>query len=129
MEIKVGEYVRTIYGEIFKVIELPKKNESYILVDEEVDRSIDRDCNDNCLEKAEITKHSPYIIDLIEVGDVIKYKEWYETKANEPNILNLRSQKEVDNFKKCIKYKDIIYMSVVTHEQFEGMEYKVEEQI
>lgn len=125
MKIKVGEYVRTIYGEIFKVVEITKKNENYILVDAEVDRSTDRDCNDNFLEKVEITKHSPYIIDLIEPGDVIKYKEMFETKANEPHILNLRNQKEVDKFKKCVGDKEIAFISVVTNEQFAGMEYKV----
>lgn len=130
MEIKVGEYVRTIYGEIFKVVEITKKNENYILVDAEVDRSTDRDCNDNFLEKVEITKHSPNIIDIIEVDDVIKYKElrdWtmYGTKANETYILNLKSQKEVDKFKKCVEDKDIEFVSIVTKEQFEEMEYKV----
>lgn len=125
MEIKVGEYVRTIYGEIFKVVEITKKNENYILVDAEVDRSTDRDCNDNFLEKVEIIKHSPYIIDLIEPGDVIKYKEMFETKANEPHILNLRNQKEVYKFKKCVEDKEIAFISVVTNEQFARMEYKV----
>lgn len=59
-KIEVGEYVETIYGEIFKVFHIPKNNKEYIWV-------VDRDCDDNCLEINEIVKHSKNIIDLIQV--------------------------------------------------------------
>lgn len=104
MKIKVGDYVRTTTGEICKI--------------------------EDILSPKDIKAHSPYIIDLIEPGDVIKYKElfdneMFETKANETYILNLKSQKEVDGFKMLVEDKEIEFISIVTHEQFEDMEYEV----
>ena len=124
MKIKVGEYVRTIDGYIRKVTQVNEKGTYQARAFGKYETDVDYK-NSKCISEKKITKHSPNIIDLIEVGDVIKYKELFETKANEPNILNLRSQKEVDNFKKCVEDKEIVFISVVTHEQFKGMEYKV----
>lgn len=114
MKIKVGEYVKLKRGEIFKIDE---NTTNYYNSNKEFITN-------------EITKHSESIMDLIEVGDVIKYKElrdWsmYGTKANETYILNLKSQKEIDKFKKCVEDKDIKFISIVTKEQFKEMEYKV----
>ena len=125
MEIKVGEYVRTKDGNITKIKALVGEDPDYKNMKiYEVDIILDK-YNDLGLYEEDIKAHSPYIIDLIELGDVIKYKEMFETKANEPHILNLRNQKEVDKFKKCVEDKLVAYISVVTHEQFQGMEYKV----
>lgn len=123
MGIKVGEYVRTTTGEICKIEKWYGKK-CY-----ETDRIIIK-YNEVILYEEDIKAHSPYIIDLIEVGDVIKYKElrdWsmYGTKANETYILNLKSQKEVDKFKKCVEDKEIEFVSIVTKEQFAEMEYEV----
>lgn len=123
MKIKVGEYVRTKDGVIAK---LERIEEEYYF-DNYIYREFEDDINYLFVEQLPeyIIKHSSNIIDLIEPGDVIKYKEMFETKANEPHILNLRNQKEVDKFKKCVEDKLVAYISVVTHEQFKEMEYKV----
>ncbi len=67
MDIKVGEYVRTNKGYIYKIKKIRKSD-----VSEEV--YIVRAHEDNYsfyLRKENITKYSKNIIDLIEVGDIV----------------------------------------------------------
>jgi len=132
MEIKVGEYVRTPLG-IAKYLgecdDMPGFYKFDKLDEELWFDDIADIIYENQLDKI-VVKHSPNIMDLIEVGDVIKYKElrdWsmYGTKANETYILNLKSQKEVDKFKKCVEDKYIEFVSIVTKEKFAEMEYKL----
>lgn len=69
MEIKVGEYVRTKRGYLYKIKRIRKSN-----VSEEV--YIVRAHGDNYsfyLRKDNITKHSKNIIDLIEVRRLCKW--------------------------------------------------------
>ena len=124
---KVGDYVRTKYGEICKL----KKSRFKDLVyetDIEIDRCNDRDCNDYGFDNntiQDIIKSSPNIIDLIEVGDYVNgdkvffiddckgaMKEYYYDYEN-PND-------DCGHFEEEIK-------SIVTKECFESMEYKVKE--
>ena len=119
---KVGDYVRTKSGTISKIKKLFEK-EDYIFLD----------VNNNVSGKQNIIKSSPNIIDLIEVGDVISYKDGsiariLEIPYTNPNhhkyylIADIsgeqyyeRDEWFVDNIK-----------SIVTKEQFSSMEYKVE---
>ena len=134
MEIKVGEYVRTELGTIGKVKYIDYAGQGTRYYGEELTRNYYTiDYNDDNFGRYDddgLVKHSHNIIDLIEVGDVINYKELFdnpifETQANETYILNLKSQKEVNGFKMLVKDKEIEFISIVTHEQFQGMEYKV----
>lgn len=75
-EIKVNEYVRTCYGEIFKVSYLIKQNQKYLFVDELVDRHEDKTENDNFLDKSEIIKHSPNLMDVVEERRCINNRIW-----------------------------------------------------
>ena len=59
MEIKIGEYVRTSKGYIFK-IEHNKMVQGLRFLD---------------AQYGTITKHSPNIIDLIEVGDIVHTRD------------------------------------------------------
>lgn len=126
MEIKVGEYVRTEDGSITKIKEFYKSGIFYSIVGE-----------DGTLygnpEKV-VKYHSPNIIDLIEVGDIIRVKglehvkEVIEDKFFNEDIFGNDVRAIIDdshheNYSKQIK--DYKILSVVTHEQFEEMEYKV----
>lgn len=62
MEIEVGEYVRTDYGEIHKVVHV---------VEDDGDWNYYRYENTMGDFQMSIVKHSKYLIDLIEVGDIV----------------------------------------------------------
>ena len=109
-EIKVGEYVRTRDGRIFKVKQI---NEGYLIEDIEYGGL-------GCFMEY-VVKHSFNIIDLIEYDDVL------EIFVNDNDI------------QKIVVYGDELYSlkigeliaedikSIVTHEQFQSVEYRLEE--
>ena len=116
---KVGDYVR-IHGYIDKIInindfrepsmkyalEQPSWNDDIVFVGEE-----------------DITKSSPNIIDLIEVGDYVNGGKVYE-KEKEYIVINA-------DFGRLFEYMNIYeedIKSIVTREQFKSMEYKIGEQ-
>lgn len=117
-EIKVGEYIRTIepYGEIFKVIGIGKEE---VLVVDTYENSL--------VATGYVKKHSPNIIDVIEVGDYVNGyrvdKISINTKTEERTLLTLELNTLLDIVRGDIGYIE----SVLTREQFEAMKYKVEE--
>ena len=83
------------------------------------------------IKTTEIVKHSKNLIDLIEVGDVIKLKgeeklkyevlkiSYSKEKGKHIHIINpFRTEGGKDIFVEDIK-------SIVTHEQFKSIEYKI----
>ena len=113
---KVGDYVRTNGGRIGKVTNL----ETYCNL------VIDTDKGE--LDIQRIIKSSPNIIDLIEVGD---YVNGYLVKdidyAFDDVVMNNKNARIVP-YIDCNKDKYIDDIkSIVTKEQFEAIEYKVEE--
>ena len=108
---KIGDYVRTINGKIWVI-----KSQQAISG-----------------HKKDIIKYSPNIIDLIEVGDYVNGKrvEWigYDLyRENEDKTLTGIGEKRIlfnEFTKDSVRKKGI--MTIVTHEQFEAMEYKVGE--
>lgn len=119
----VGDYVRTNYGSIVKIE----------AIDEEVTLS-----DKGYIDKENIIKSSPNIIDLIEVGDYVNGFRVNDSSygliiiAPTTDIWEMNSTK--DEFKnnnlfveKIYKLEDIEIKSVITKEQFESMEYKVGE--
>ena len=119
MEIEVGDYVRTNSGLIFKVNEITYDEEykdylykeSFLLVD----------------WKENIVKHSKQLIDLVEVGDYVNGHLVVEISKNAYNQKIVIT--EVDGKDGAIRhhYLERSIKNVVTHEQFESIEYKVEE--
>ena len=98
MEIKVGDYVRTKDGCIFKATD-------YWIYDCEV-------------KTENIVSHSKNIIDLIEEGDYvdgIKVKEIYCGEKYEGL--------GVEKFGKYLLLNEIKFKSIVTKEQFSSLEY------
>ena len=110
-EIKVGEYVRTKQGVIGKVLEI---DDIFAYLDREVKYIEETETNIDYIHKISITKHSPNIIDLIEVGDYVNGEVVIDT-WNGNRIETHRSNFHEDNIK-----------SIVTHEQFESIKYRLE---
>ena len=118
----VGDYVRIIntledYVEIIKIKEL-NEYDGYLLDERNYQYST-----------YEIIKSSPQIIDLIEVGDFITYKQgnfyWnvFAQVSGRHNRENQITDLIVDN--KPLNTVEIL--TVITHEQMEAMQYRVEE--
>lgn len=104
MEIEVGEYVRTKNGDIGKANFLSDTT---------------ADIGKKYIFRKDIVKHSKNIIDLIEKGDYVNGYKVEEVSAETNEVLldhngfGWRTLKDGDK--------------IVTHQQFESIEYKVEE--
>lgn len=121
MEIEVGEYGRTNKGKIFIFAWLEnsdgKRYTNKVLLG-----------NGKIFENKfyyfddgeEIVKHSKKIIDLIEVNDLIKTNE-------EKTIIHIYDIDMLEAVKEDIEEGHFKIESIVTHEQFANVEYKVEE--
>ncbi len=126
MEIKVGEYVRTKDGLIAKLINI---NDYECVFDSRIQwfyeyyrEDIDFDDWKDFVEE-KIVKHSPNIIDLIEVGDYVNgYKVLDIVKGFKVIIDKLELDTTTGTYrKKGLKNIE----TIVTKEQFKEMEYKV----
>lgn len=119
-EIEIGEYVRTEKGKIYTVKSITKfpDGDIHIYVNEEI----------MFFRPIEIVKHSKNIIDLVEEGDYVNgdYVVQISKELNcvfiETTYYDELTGEEKHNF---IKSEDI--KSIVTHEQFKNIEYKVGE--
>lgn len=126
-EIKVGEWIRTLRGDICKVLSIRKKsrftsNTGHACV------SPERYFVDNpkrySISKPYVKKHSRNIIDLIEVGDYVNgekvagifnpmFLSWEELPYVIAGIGNHYEPQDIK--------------TVVTHEQFKSIEYTIHE--
>lgn len=122
-KIEVGEYGRTNKGKIFIFAWLEnsdgKRDTNKVLLG-----------NGKIFENKfyyfddgeEIVKHSKNIIDLIEVGDYVNNRKVYQVGYNFQDDFVCKMSNS--------NYEDFIYpkeiKTIVTHEQFESIEYKVE---
>lgn len=122
---RVGDYVRTKEGNIFKIIGGNQDNwdididYSRLEHTEELWLELYR-YNDNgsWFDNKNIIKSSPNIIDLIEVGDIVINQVGEIIVPYSSNIDELKDYWNI--CKKPIK-------SIVTHEMFENMEYRIGE--
>lgn len=111
MEIEVGEYVRTDKGYITKM-----SSEEFIKIMLE---------NKSVFGKA--LKHSKNIIDLIEVGD---YVNGYKVISVDYDVMDAKTECIELDLNNNYQYNFISanqIKTIITHEQFESIEYKVEE--
>jgi len=113
-EIKVGEYVRLDDGTVGKY----QINKNWINVVETNDKYIGFDI------ERDIVKHSPNLIDLIEVGDYVNGEiiDQIQNDRNPKLIWHLSSYGDDDM---AFKNEDI--ETVVTKEMMESISYKVKE--
>ena len=135
--INVGDYVRTKYGNIRKIIEITNKE-----YDDEPDYLVDKGMIDivkkeettyieNWLFKEQIIKSSPNLIDLIEVGD---YVNGDRVKALKGDIESHKINNEEDviyteyinDYDEWCGYEEDEIKSIVTKEMYSSVEYRVE---
>ena len=103
---EVGEYVRTNYGRICKVI-----NNDYFMP-----RYLECE-NEMLIDRTNIVKHSKNIIDLIEVGDYVNGQKVYKITSACIYCVG-----------KAVQNKFTINIeTILTKEQYERNCYKVEE--
>lgn len=123
---KVGEYVRTNDGCICKVLEYTdiSNNDFYVNTDSPY----------NVIYKSWIVKSSPNIIDLIELGDLVRLFMEDDVDKEDTDIFEVVAinddKKEIGvftgNFE--IEFFPIENLrSIVTKEQFSQMEYRIGE--
>ena len=120
-KIQIGEYIRTEYGIIGKILEDEDITENGVYIDTTfLDDYADET---NFVKYEDIKKHSFNITDLIEVGDYINgHKIVSEIWGEDDNELYFEIE---GGFNKAdyISEKDI--KSIVTKEQFKNTEYVI----
>lgn len=121
--IEVGEYVRTHNGEIMKVTDIPVKILGEV--------TYQTDYQGYVVFEEEVKSHSKNIIDLIEVGDIIYYsiKDWEDVEwigiIRHKNIAD--EQLVVQGFNGFTDIEKINILSILTHEQYERICYRLED--
>ena len=121
---KVGDYVRTDTGEIGKVISIAEDNDFGL--GEEYSGFVA--FNTEPYVYGDVIKSSPNIIDLIEVGDVLSFKDGcvciiLEISDNDYYLIK-------DYGDEYYERKEVVegeIKSIVTREQFESLEYRIGE--
>lgn len=116
-KIEVGEYVRTKEGEIHKIIKIIED---------------DGDWDYYCCENnagyfaMDIANHSKQPIDLIEVKDLVCFKNKLQNSLeNEEMIIHIFDNDTLEEVKQAIEKGEIELLEILTHEQFEANCYKV----
>ena len=113
MEICVNEYVRTRTGHFYKITRI---DENGLIYWNKIQ------CGWSMEQLKDIVvKHSKNIIDLVEVGDYVNGQEVIEVREQEGKKYLMTGYVPQSYIKEDIK-------SIVTHEQFASIEYKVEEE-
>lgn len=106
--IEVGEYVRTNYGRICKVI-----NNDYFMP-----RYLECE-NEMLIDKTDIVEHSKFLSEVIEVGDYVNGKRIHKIDKGQ-NYCYLY-------YGNCKTFVDYQIKTILTKEQNERNCYKVEE--
>lgn len=109
MEIKENEFIRTKTGKIDKVINNNYYMSQYI------------ECEKRIVEKENIVKHSFNIIDLIEVGDIVKLDDEFI----EYRLIDVFDESIIEGLKQDIK-TGVKINSILTKEQYKRNCYTVE---
>lgn len=121
-DININEYVRTEKGSIGKF-------KSYGIDD--VDEKIVYFKNNKgttCVDENEIVKHSPNIIDLIEIKDLIKFRNKLPNSLeDEEMIIHIFDNDTLEEIKQAVEREEIEILSIVTKEQFSNIEYRLED--
>jgi hypothetical protein len=121
---KVGNYVRTPNGLITKIIGVQDEENQYFINNNAVSLKSKTYIADKNLTIGENFKHSPNIIDLIQVGDYVNGKKVIDTFTD--YIFDYSEEFKVIRFSETDILHDVKHIkSIVTKEQFENMSYKV----
>ena len=112
-EIEIGDYVKTISGNIDKVDALYGMIENTIHLENHKWQSIKN-----------IVKHSKNIIDLIEVGDIV---EALDNWSGNKQIIYIYDDSDICELKLDIKNGFLKLLSITTDKQFNSIAYRLEE--
>ena len=117
MEIEVNDYVRIKNGAIRKIIKINEGKEKTIFGKYRLDKPYN-----NCFSVAQnkIVKHSKNIIDILEIGDILRVFDNLSEIEEKVNIFDDEMLKAV---KEDIKDNNYEILSILTHEQFSSLEY------
>lgn len=114
MEIEVNDYVRTEFGNIGKFYRPASESSDVYYI------YINKDGNKISSRYDSIVKHSNNIIDLIEIGDILRVFDNLSETEEKVNIFDDEMLKAV---KEDIKDNNYKILSILTHEQFSSLEY------
>lgn len=114
MKIEVNEYVRTEFGNIGKFYRPASESSDVYYI------YINKDGNKISSRYDSIIKHSNNIIDLIEIGDILRVFDNLSETEEKVNIFDDEMLKAV---KEDIKDNNYKILSILTHEQFSSLEY------
>ena len=119
---KVGDYVRTPQGIIAKIINIQEDTGQYFLNGNAVSLESKNYITDKNITIGENFKHSPNIIDLIEVGDYVNGHRVIDITKGQIRALYYEDINQKGALIPMIN-KDI--KSIVTKEQFEEIKYEI----
>lgn len=131
MKLEVGMYIRTKYCGICdeiairKIIQIDETNNNWFYIDKNV-CDIYKDYT-NKLNTVNVEKASYNIIDILEVGDIIRYridKVSLATKGYLTGIVDITDEEMLESIKEDKNYH---VLQILTKEQFEQKAYKVGE--
>ena len=114
MKIEVNDYVRTEFGNIGKFYRPASESSDVYYI------YINKDGNKISSRYDSIVKHSKNIIDLIEIGDILRVFDNLSETEEKVNIFDDEMLKAV---KEDIKDNNYEILSILTHEQFSSLEY------
>lgn len=125
-EIEVNEYIRTNTGYIAKLEQYLSNTGTYLFDDfiQEIQGDKYRCISENELEKV-MVKHSKQLIDLIEVKDLVCFKNKLPNSLeNEEMIIHIFDNDTLEEVKQAIEKGEIELLEILTQEQFEQNSYK-----
>lgn len=131
MKLEVGMYVRGKYyqyrGKIGKIIKNYNNDLEIAYKDGILKTNVGSFIDDNYDVNGKQYKASYNIIDILEVGDIIRYridKVSLETKGYLTGVIDITDEEMIESIKEDKNYH---VLQILTKEQFEQMSYKVGE--
>lgn len=124
-EIKVGDYVRTKNQGIFIISHISPD----IIVNEfsRVCLCQNEEVAFRSIEEIKKLKHSKNPIDLIEIKDLIKFRNKLPNSLeDEEMIIHIFDNDTLEEIKQAVEREEIEILSIVTHEQMSNIEYRLE---
>lgn len=129
MKLEVGMICRTYDGYIGKLIQINVSDYNYLVIDcnRDVRRDVGYPKSHLYLKEENIKKASHDILDLIEVGDFITYKKNNLHIEYPCRVYGSYNEEigETELYADNENLKNIKITSIVAHEQFTQIEYKI----
>ena len=124
-KIQVEEYIRTYDGIIGKILEDEDIGENGVCIDTTfLDDYADET---NFVKYKDIKSHSFNIIDLIEMGDILKYRLNNFSSIDVSEVIRITEGRTLKEYLSVKGYSlnQIEILSLITKEQFKNIEYEV----